>query len=102
MVQRWKMTAKGFGNYHHYNGDSIAEMIEGMELSQQNKYHRLIHALVELIGRKAVDEWADKTELDSMTTAEAIREVEYKLDQFECYCTPVNDPCGGCVRLAQA
>lgn len=85
-----------------YKGETMAEMAESIELGLRQRYYKLINTLVDLIGRPAVDAWADKIELDGMTTTEAIREVERKLDQYECYCTPVNDPCLGCKRLAEA
>lgn len=84
------MSRYGYGNFGHYRGETLDEMITAKRGTLRAQYDEIAWQIVDLIGQDEYERWVDACP-DDYTLQQWIDAAKEKLDDLryeECECRP--------------
>jgi acyl carrier protein phosphodiesterase len=95
------MTLKGYGNFGHYNGETLAEIKDRARATMESQAQELAWQILEYMSADEYGSWIDGQ--PDFTLAQFIQIEQEKLDQLrgeECTCTDPERTCPACRHAA--
>lgn len=95
------MTAKGYGNFHHYNGDTLQELMEQGRNRIEAQIKDLGYQITDYMSFDEYCAWIDS--LPNMSGDQLVIAMIEKLQQLqteECTCTDPERTCPACRHAA--